>query len=141
MNELNKINSDIAELQKKRVDLLNEQRGLDEEKILSLDWTKDHEAFFKVDPLCCAGIPYYTIAVVNGPYVLNPIKIMGNDSCYENNIMYGRSFANEHNYFYTDNPDMLFEFLRNVKFKKLHYDQKTLDILNAVAEIAQNMEQ
>lgn len=131
MKTLDAINEEIYRLEQKRQDLLNKDKLKEQESIQDLKWTQDYEARLEVSTLCSAGIPRYSIIVYgNPPGTISPICIMGEHTCYEYNIMYGRTWNFYH--FYTSSCEMLIEFLEHVKFKELLYDKEHLKVLEAV---------
>lgn len=138
---LNEIATQIANLKEEQSKLLNEKKSLTEEGIKSLEWTKDCIGIFEI--LSWGGVgtgcPTYVIKV-GGPSVPNTIKaitIMGDHSHSDYNMLFGSAYGGDFKTFYTCSLDVLLEFLKKVKFKKLDYNEKHLTALMAIKQYAE----
>lgn len=140
MKTLNEINTEIANLEKQRQDVINARNNMDQENIKSLEWTKACKASFEINPLVCAGLPGYTIKVWGKeiPRSIGGICVMGDSKYYEKNITY-RSRHDEWignaGEFTTSCVDALIQFIRKVRFQSLDYNKKHLEILQCIAEM------
>ena len=137
---LNDYNTEIARLNAERAEFLNKQNKFTEDSIKSLDWTKDCDAELKVLDMWSYGLPRFTIDILNSPkipQVTGTICVMGDDSMYQNNMMFSSkvwSLNTTGPQFYTSNRDTLLKFLRKAKFRSLKGFEDNLKLYNDISE-------
>ncbi len=124
----------IQNLNKERNTLIDNYQN---EKILSLEWTKECSAKLQINHFFAAGIPKYQIFLSNNaPYCPNTIEVM---SLYSENYTHAMIYSSK-SYdsgpcFYTSSNQTLINFLNKVQFKSLEYDQNILELLLSVKQI------
>lgn len=139
MTTLAEVNNKIHELKLEQEKLINQQRDMDDQKILSLDWTKDCFAKLEINSLVCAGLPRYHVHVYGAkgsvPYVFRPITVMGDHELYYYNVILSKQYGFDmyDASFSTYDKEMLLKFLNKVTFKTLDYDKDTFEVLSFVA--------
>jgi len=135
MKTLNELNEEILDLEQQRMDLLNRQKLEEEQTIQDLRWTKDYKAKLQINTMYSAGLPKYKILVYgNPPATLRGVQVFGDHKLYEYNIMYGKDFAAACPCFCTQSAATLIQFLEEVEFLELEYDEEHLRVLEAVRE-------
>lgn len=145
MTELEQINAEYFELQKKREELLKEKEQEKVDEFLKLEWTKNCYALLEISPWVAAGLPTYILKVGDlkdeipkfDSYLNSSLTVMGNSRDYQQNITYHSkrdSFAT----FETSNHEIFIKFIQTVKFKEIRYNEKHYLVLEAIKNTQSN---
>ena len=133
---LNELNVEIDRLMEQRLELLNREKLEEEQSIQDLRWTKGYKAKLEISTLSGAGLPKYKILVYgNPPATLRGVQVFGDHRLYEYNIMYGKDFAADCPSFYTQSADTLIQFLEEVEFQELAFDEEHLRVLEVAKKL------
>ena len=130
--ELKKLNDEINRLQEQRQKIFDEQNKTKKEYFLKLEWTQNCSGILRVDSYGAAGLPKYNISIfgdVPTTVCMKTITLMGESDRYTENINY-RGDTNP--VIFTDNKDLLIEFILKAKFKNIEYDKNTLEVFNVL---------
>lgn len=137
-SEIDNIQKQINELHKKQEEIFNNQI---KEKLLNLDWLECCDLRYIEEPFCAAGIPYYKLEVTGSketvPYQV--VTLYGSSKNYQDNICYGKGynlFEYNPNIIYTNNFELLIEFLKKIKYKSLTFDTEKYERMSRIKELS-----
>lgn len=134
--DLNKINEEINKLQQERKRILDEQNKSKIEEFKKLEWTKKCRGILRVDSWGAAGLPKYKISLFGDIPMFNTndiLTLMGNSKNYTQNINYKESdFGSYCPCIFTNNKDILIEFILKAQFLNIEYDKDTLGLFQAL---------
>lgn len=133
MDNLDSINAQIKELEKKRSEIINQELNIKEEEIKKLEWTKKCRAILHINSLSAYGIPTYEISVVGmTPQAYCVLTVFGDNRLQEDNILYKSGIDGSK--FFTYSEKTLCQFLDHARFSSLEYPEKHLKVLLAAKQ-------
>jgi len=134
---LKEIELEIQKLQNSKKAILEHNIEEKIKEIKSLKCTTECLAILEICSFSSVGLPKYkiTLAGYDFPvlvYTNRIITLAGDSSFYENNLTFKtKSFLEDYATIVTNNESLLCDFLSQVEFKEIKFNEKSLKVLQA----------